>query len=132
MRSRKKHLFHKAEAISKDDKLLQRLAEQCFRKAKQHRLDILEVWSGIQTLIRLVKAWSLKEYRVIPWKSLTAIVGALVYFLNPFDLIPDFLIFGYLDDLFVITNVLSLIKSDLEKFLMWEKEKHKKIYLGDS
>lgn len=124
MPSRKMKKIHsKAQETAKDAVLLHRLADQALKKAHQHRVNIPELWTGVKTLIRLVKAWVSREYKAIPWKSMIAAIAALLYFLDPFDLIPDFLPLGFLDDVFVLTNVLALIKSDLDDFLVWEKKK---------
>lgn len=36
-------------------------------------------------------------------------IGALLYFINPFDLIPDYMPFGYVDDLGVVTIAIAAI-----------------------
>ncbi len=42
-------------------------------------------------------------------KSQVVAIGALLYFINPFDLIPDYLPLGYIDDIGVITVALGAI-----------------------
>ncbi len=120
--SKLKKIRSKAKETAKDAVLLHRLADQALKKAHQHRVNIPELWIGIKTLIRLIKAWVQREYKTIPWKSIIAAIVALLYFIDPFDFIPDFLPLGFLDDVFVLTNVLALIKSDLDDFLTWEKK----------
>ena len=76
------------------------------------------------TLGRLLRAYALGEYREIPWKSLLLIVAAIVYFINPIDIIPDLLpIVGLTDDFAVLFMVYKSIGTDIEKFLLWEKSK---------
>jgi len=44
----------------------------------------------------------------LPWKVRLAIVGALGYFILPFDALPDFIVgLGYTDDLSVLIGVLA-------------------------
>ena len=70
----------------------------------------------ILLLYGLLRAWWDKEYS-LPWKSAAAIIAALLYFINPFDLIPDFIpVIGYLDDVVVIGACLKLIQSDLRDY----------------
>ena len=76
------------------------------------------------TLRRLLRAYALGEYREIPWKSLLLIVAAILYFINPIDIIPDLLpIVGLTDDFAVLFMVYKSIGADIDKFLLWEKSK---------
>jgi uncharacterized membrane protein YkvA (DUF1232 family) len=50
-----------------------------------------------------------------------ALVAAALYFLNPFDLIPDAVLgAGLLDDLSVLTWVFTSAAAELERFQVWE------------
>ncbi len=70
----------------------------------------------ILLLYDMLKAWWRKEFDV-PWKTAAAITAALLYFINPFDIVPDFLpVVGYLDDVVVVGACLKLIQSDLRSF----------------
>ena len=71
---------------------------------------------------RLLKAYSHGEYRTIPWKSYLLVVAAILYFINPIDLIPDLMpILGLTDDFAVLLMVYKSIGADIDKFLVWEK-----------
>lgn len=49
-------------------------------------------------------------------------VFALSYFLNPFDIIPDFLpAIGYLDDMLIVSTVWDKVKEDIENYALWKK-----------
>ena len=49
--------------------------------------------------------------------------AALIYFLNPFDLIPDFLpTLGLVDDATLVALVVASISEDLARFREWEAE----------
>ncbi len=50
----------------------------------------------------------------VAWYRKSIVVGALIYFISPIDAIPDLApLFGYLDDLGVITAVLKYLGSEL-------------------
>jgi uncharacterized membrane protein YkvA (DUF1232 family) len=50
----------------------------------------------------------------VPWYRKSIIVGALIYFITPIDLIPDFVpLFGYLDDLGVIMATVKFLGCEL-------------------
>ena len=76
------------------------------------------------TLGRLLQAYARGEYREIPWKSLVLIVAAIIYFINPIDVIPDILpIVGLSDDFAVLLMVYKSLGSDIDRFVDWEKSK---------
>lgn len=80
-----------------------------------------------RAMLGLGKAWARGEYRGIETGDLVLLVGAVVYFLMPLDLVPDFVpISGFLDDAAVITFVVGRIKAELEKFRAWQARQEKR------
>lgn len=74
-----------------------------------------------QALARVAREVIAGRYRALPKRSLVAIVAALLYFLDPLDMIPDFLpLFGFADDAAVLFWVASRVRKDLDAFLRWE------------
>lgn len=74
-------------------------------------------------LTRLIRAYAQGRYRRIPWTSLIAAAGAVSYFVWPFDVIPDFLLFiGFVDDLAVLHTVIRALRYDIDDFVAWENE----------
>ena len=115
----------KANRLIDDKPRLKQLAEQAYDKGKGSKSSILnEVRDDLFTLIRLVKAWASGEYKVIPLKSLSLAVLGMIYFLSPFDAMPDAIpFFGFLDDIRVLQWVFASIKEDLRLFKTWEKNR---------
>ena len=75
----------------------------------------------VKIMISLVKDYFNGSYREIPWWSIAAVVTALLYVLNPVDLIPDFIpVVGLLDDAAVVGVCLLAIEQDLEKYKEWK------------
>lgn len=111
-----------AAGILRDKEKTKDLLEQVRQKAI-HSLDkVNDLVEDLNVLVRLIKAWSAGTYRQIPNKAIVAATASLLYFLNPFDLIPDIIPFsGFLDDVAVITYVIASLKSEIERFLGWEK-----------
>lgn len=71
---------------------------------------------------RLTKAYATGRYRDIPWKSLLVVLAAFLYFINPIDLVPDAIpILGLSDDFSILLWVYNSVKSEIDKFLTWEK-----------
>ena len=74
-------------------------------------------------LIATVKDYWHGKYRRIPYWTIAAIVVALLYVLNPLDLIPDFILgFGQVDDAAVVAACLLLVRKDLHKYKKWKVE----------
>jgi uncharacterized membrane protein YkvA (DUF1232 family) len=72
-------------------------------------------------LISIVKDYWAGAYRQIPYSAIASIVFALIYVLNPFDMMPDMLpIIGQLDDVAVMGACLILVEQDLHKYKDWK------------
>lgn len=75
----------------------------------------------LKLAVQLVKDYKSKAYTDIPWRSLGLIATAILYFLNPFDLIPDILpVMGFADDAVLFAAIFKSLKSDLEKYAQWK------------
>lgn len=69
----------------------------------------------------LLKDWRKGNYRQVPFFSIAAIVMGLTYLISPFDFIPDFIPgLGYIDDMTILTFVISWIDTDLHKYMDWK------------
>ena len=89
---------------------------------KRKDLSFDTVKEKVNVLIRLVKTYTKGEYKTIPWKAIASILAAFIYFLNPFDLVPDFTpIIGFTDDFSILIWVYTSVQSEINKFLEWEK-----------
>mgnify|MGYP003691353869 CR=1 FL=1 len=118
-----KRAEEKAKKILTDEGKVNALLNSAFEKASKQKKNLKSVWVDIQTLFRLVHSWIKGEYKEVPWKTIMYATAAVLYFVNPLDVIPDFIpISGYLDDIIVISFVIRSLKTDLDKFNHWEKE----------
>lgn len=71
---------------------------------------------------RISKAYTSGKYHSIPWKTVVTILAAIIYFLNPLDLIPDFIpLLGLTDDFSVLVWVFNSVNMEVDKFLEWER-----------
>lgn len=78
--------------------------------------------TDIRLMFSLVRDFWNGRYRQVPWKSVAAIAGTLLYVLNPLDLIPDMIVgFGLLDDAGVVALCLKLVESDLHRYAAWKE-----------
>jgi uncharacterized membrane protein YkvA (DUF1232 family) len=69
----------------------------------------------------LVKDWRTGNYRRAMRWTIAAATFALIYVINPFDIVPDVLPFvGAVDDATVVAACLMLIERDLFKYRDWK------------
>ncbi len=113
----------KAKKYIKDPKKLKKLYEDVSAKADEvGHGPFGATWRYLKAMIRLISAYYNGSYRKVPTASLVMIVAAVIYFLSPIDLIPDFIpLIGYIDDALVVAFTVAAVKEDLNKFLAWEK-----------
>ena len=80
-----------------------------------------ELKEKIFVLGRLLKAYAVGNYRSLPWKAALSIAAAIIYFVNPADLIPDFIpLSGFIDDFTILIWTYNSLQSELNRFLDWE------------
>jgi uncharacterized membrane protein YkvA (DUF1232 family) len=78
-------------------------------------------------LLELVRDAQEGRYRAVPVWTLSAAGFALLYVLNPFDLVPDALpLLGLLDDAAVVSACLSLVEQDLRDYQAWKQSRVEK------
>ena len=83
---------------------------------------IKDLRSYVPLLISLLKSYAKKEYREVPVGTILTVVAALIYFLSPIDLIPDFIPgVGLIDDLAIISFCIYGIKNDLDDYKKWKE-----------
>src|SRR5689334_12576043 len=101
---------------------LRALFEEGVREAvSMPREPFGEAWPYLQTMLRLIRAYSDGRYRDVPENELIVIVAAIVYLVNPLDVIPDALpALGYLDDATVVSLAVRRSRGVLEDFMTWE------------
>lgn len=97
------------------------VVEQASAKARAKAGTLRSVWTDLQALLRLLRAWSSRSYTRVPWGTVVLGLAALLYLLNPLDLAPDFIpLVGYVDDATVIAFVIRSIQKELDRFREWE------------
>ncbi|PSQ97215.1 MAG: hypothetical protein BRD55_02715 [Bacteroidetes bacterium SW_9_63_38] len=98
------------------------LIRRAYERMTAHASLLTAVWDDLQTMMRLLLRWADRSYRQVSWTPLLLIVGALLYFITPLDLVPDALgALGFVDDATVITTVVQRIRGELERFRAWEQ-----------
>ena len=101
---------------------LQSLFEEAARQAaSMPKEPFAETWPYFQTMLRLIRAYSEAKYRDVPESTLVVIIAAIIYIVNPLDVIPDALpALGYLDDATVLALAVRRAREALDDFMIWE------------
>ena len=120
-----KDYISKAKIIINDDRKLKKLIEDVLKKLKDLSNDdkaTSKLNDSLRIFIRIINAYTSKEYTYVPWKTICLLVAGLIYFIYPVDLIPDFIpVTGLIDDIALIAWIYDSIKEDIDNFLEWEK-----------
>lgn len=127
-------LFYKpAKEILSSDKSLKEILKEAKKKFANLRSQSKHRLRDLKDLFDLLAAWGKGDYKKVPWKSLVAAAAGILYFLNPFDFVPDMLgVLGFADDALVLSWVIKSIQADLTHFLDWKKERKSTVHLKKS
>lgn len=113
--------FKQADALLKDDSKMEPFLEKLEKKVKWIPFVGDEIKS-LPILIAMVRSYWKKDYTRVPSRSIIAIISALIYFLSPLDVVPDFIPFlGQLDDALVIATVWKYVNKDIDEYREWKK-----------
>lgn len=77
-----------------------------------------------RVLLSMIRDYIGGRYREVPYWAIGAVALALLYVLNPLDVIPDVLPgFGYLDDATVLAFCIKLVENEIERYKVWKASK---------
>lgn len=98
-----------------------RLAGEAAAKLDSNGERLAGVRRELVTMVAMLRAWARGEYRGVSSSALLSIAAGVLYFVSPFDAVPDFLFgFGFVDDVAVIGYVLKQVRSELQAFASWQ------------
>ena len=111
-----------AKSYARDPQALRELAQEATRKAKSiPKAPFAQLWGYLQAMLRLIRAYYRGEYRNVRFANLVLIIGAIIYVLDPLDLIPDWIPgLGFLDDATILAFAVQKTRETLDAFKAWE------------
>ena len=111
----------KASVILKDKAKAGDTIKEALGKAVPNTSDWEGVWAKMLLLFAVAKDYVNGDYTEIPKRSIVAILGGLIYFLSPIDVVPDFVpVLGFIDDVFILNLVYKQVIKDLERYKIWK------------
>lgn len=124
---------NKATVILNDKTRASKTIKDALGKAVTNKGDLEGVWAKLVLLFAVSKDYVNGSYTEIPKRSIVAIVGGLLYFLSPIDVIPDFVpALGFIDDIYILNLVYRQVLKDLEKYKAWKDAQGKIIDIDGS
>lgn len=114
-----------AESYARDPERLRKLVLEAREKINHiPRGPFAETWPYLMAMIRLIRSYHQGEYRDISLQNLLVVIAAIIYFVSPFDAIPDSVpIVGHIDDALVVRLAMKSVSADLDAFMAWETSK---------
>ncbi len=111
----------KAKDVLNDENRLMDLLKKAISKSKNRSKELKE---DVVTSVQLIKDWKNNDYKNVSKKTILSLLAGIIYFVNPFDLIPDFLLhFGFIDDIGVMTFVMSQFKTEINNYRLYKEGK---------
>lgn len=119
-----KRLFGKqVDAVIRQEEKVKELVSKTVNKISKIGEDerVKKLIAPIGVFIRMIKAHFNGAHK-LAGSTLWLLVLGLIYFISPFDIIPDFLGFlGFADDLSVVLAIYAKVRDEVEEFLDWER-----------
>jgi len=120
-------VFRKLDGISNaiyvDKDRLKRLLVSARKKVEGNK-QLSDIWEDLKVLFELIKDWIKGDYKDLSKSSVLLVIGSLIYLVSPIDLIPDFLIGGFIDDIAVLGYVIKKISEELNIYKDWKNIKY--------
>ena len=115
-----------AKAYLDDDAKMEALFQD-FEKKLGQIPKIGSKAADLAVLCSMIRAYAKKQYTDVSIATILLSIAALIYVVNPMDIVPDFMIgIGQLDDAAAIVLVLQMIQMDLNKYKKWQEENGKR------
>jgi len=92
------------------------------QKAKNINPNIFsKLFNQLTLAYEMIKDFKAKRYTDLPWRTITLITVAILYFINPLDVIPDILpVIGFGDDAIAFASIFRSVQGDLMKYCEWK------------
>lgn len=119
-----KGIYKEAKTYVQKNEKLNKLLDRAVKKLRHLEEDNEErdsFFGNVKVLIRMIRAHLSGDYRAFTPRTLLIFAFALLYFVIPTDLMPDFIpALGLVDDISLIYYVVKNFAEDIEHFLEWE------------
>lgn len=116
-----RNLNSKANTIYLDKEKIKNLILRAKEKAEGNK-ELKSLWEEIKIVIELIRDWLKGEYKNLSKSSVVMIIIGFLYLINPIDIIPDFIVGGFLDDAAVLAYIFKKIKDEISEYKKWRRD----------
>ncbi len=89
-------------------------------------------FKDISLICSMINDYICKRYTRVPMATVITLLAAVLYFISPIDIIPDFIpLIGHMDDMLVFAFVQDATKVDLKKYEKWKKENENSDFISE-
>jgi uncharacterized membrane protein YkvA (DUF1232 family) len=93
------------------------------RRTHRRPADLRRIWDYLELLLSMLYD-SYNGKFPVPKKTVIVGIFALLYLINPIDIVPDFIpLMGFADDIAALAFAASFIKDDLNKYRVWKNDR---------
>jgi uncharacterized membrane protein YkvA (DUF1232 family) len=111
----------KVDQLLASNKLFKNLITKVYSKLEENVQNYADVSVRLIELTKMLEAWRKEEYSDISYVNVSIATFILIYYVSPYDVIPDFIPFvGRLDDEWILKNGLNILDVELQKFEHWK------------
>lgn len=117
-------LIGRAKSVVGHPARFMNLMKSAFKKLKRYNgvgEFTSEAVASVILLLQMLKARASGEYKGLSRKKMFLVVAAIIYFVTPIDIIPDFLpVVGLLDDLSLLAWIYTTLSKEVKEFVQWK------------
>ena len=113
----------KIKEIVESNVLLDKLVTAVYNKVDNYIQKRVDVSERIIILTQILHDWRVGAYKTISYKNISISIFVLMYYVSPYDFVPDFIPFiGKKDDDFVLKKGLIYLDEEIKKYKNWKEQ----------
>lgn len=113
----------KIKEIVESNMLLDKLVTAVYNKVDNYIQKRVDVSERIIILTQILHDWRIGTYKTISYKNISISIFVLMYYVSPYDFVPDFIPFiGKKDDDFVLKKGLIYLDEEIKKYKNWKEQ----------
>lgn len=116
------NLKEKIRDVYNDNYELQQLLENVVNFIENNE-EVKEIIVEISLFVSMLRDHLEGRYKGLSKESIYLMIGALIYIISPIDIIPDFLLLGYLDDFLIIWYLMKKLSKEIDDYRRWKASK---------